>query len=347
MIRKILLVEMMEKQVRLLRKESYKQLLQKLLENQQVYGPVQQGKRVNYRRITSPDALTDDFIIPDMSVKSFIFPAIEKLFSYTKNKEEVRVQDKDWEAIPSKIIVGVRPCDAMGIVHLGAIFNWQPEDPIFNKRLEKTTIVSYACNEADDDCFCTSVGGNPGNTKGSDLLLTKMESGDYIAEILTPKGEAIVASAPELFEGGDNLEKENYLAKLPRRLDDSRLEEQMNTAFDTAVFDEYALRCIGCSACAFVCPACGCFDIQDKTKGSEGQRMRCWDSCGAKLFTLHTSGHNPRETQGARWRQRLMHKFVYMPERLGVRGCVGCGRCSRRCPVDMNISEQLAIITKQ
>jgi ferredoxin len=33
-----------------------------------------------------------------------------------------------------------------------------------------------------------------------------------------------------------------------------------------------------------------------------------------------------------------------MPERLSVFGCTGCGRCSRGCPVDMNILENLISI---
>jgi ferredoxin len=59
------------------------------------------------------------------------------------------------------------------------------------------------------------------------------------------------------------------------------------------------------------------------------------------MFTLHASGHNPRSKQFERWRQRVMHKFAYQPERLGVLGCVGCGRCSRSCPVDMNLAQHV------
>ncbi len=91
----------------------------------------------------------------------------------------------------------------------------------------------------------------------------------------------------------------------------------------------------------FVCPTCACFDIQDEAGRQGGVRLRCWDSCGFSLFTLHTSGHNPRNVQSQRWRQRVMHKFAYMPERQGMLGCVGCGRCSRACPVDMNLAEHL------
>ncbi len=327
--------------IKLLRKEAYNKLVNKLLEKNKIYAPTQQGKRVGYQRITSAEEIADDFIIPDMSAKSIVFPRTEKLFGYTKDQNDVEVQDFDMEAVPYKIVWGIRPCDAAGIQSLAAIFNWGPADPIFARRLECTTFVGLSCSKADDYCFCTSLGGGPGNTKGCDILLTKTDDGDFIAEILTPKGDAIFESAPELFEDSENLDKEKYLANVPKRFDDTNLTERINGVFDTNMFDEYAMRCLGCAACAYVCPVCACFDIQDETKGSKGQRIRTWDSCGAKLFTLHTSGHNPRETQGARWRQRLMHKFAYMPERLSVRGCIGCGRCSRRCPVDMNIAESL------
>ena len=36
-----------------------------------------------------------------------------------------------------------------------------------------------------------------------------------------------------------------------------------------------------------------------------------------------------------------MHKFSYIPDTRNTLGCVGCGRCSRACPSDMNITEQL------
>ena len=39
---------------------------------------------------------------------------------------------------------------------------------------------------------------------------------------------------------------------------------------------------------------------------------------------------------------RIYHKFAYYPDRFQTLGCVGCGKCSRACPVDMNLKQHLA-----
>jgi sulfhydrogenase subunit beta (sulfur reductase) len=116
-------------------------------------------------------------------------------------------------------------------------------------------------------------------------------------------------------------------------------------AFDAPIWEAFAATCLGCGACAYACPTCHCFDITDEARKGNGQRVRSWDSCAFSLFTLHGSGHNPRETQGARLRQRILHKFLYCPENFDEVFCVGCGRCVTACPsgVDLrSILESLA-----
>ena len=129
------------------------------------------------------------------------FPRTEKILDYSKSKEGMSVKGIDLKDIPEVILWGVRPCDAVGIGELSSIFNWDYKDEIYNNRLSKVTVFGFSCSKSDEYCFCTSVGGNPGSTAGSDILFTKLgENGDFLAEILTDKGAAIVSMAPGIFE---------------------------------------------------------------------------------------------------------------------------------------------------
>jgi len=337
----------MEIQKKSISKASLQKLIEKLNANgRKIIAPVKKENLVEFGFISGLEQMAEDYILTNQSAKSAAFPKFEKLFSYEVTKNGITQSDSGNTEFPELVLLGVRPCDADGFTSLSAIFTWDYHDTQYTDRLNKTTLISISCSKCDDYCFCTSVDGHPGNTKGSDIQLTRLESGDYLAEIITEKGITVMNLAPELFANAPAVEKEKYLALVPSRFKAGEIAGKIKSLFENDIWIEQSLRCLGCGACAFVCPACACFDIQDESKGKNGIRLRCWDSCGFSLFTLHTSGHNPREVQSQRWRQRLMHKFSYMPERLDVLGCVGCGRCSRACPVDMNIMEHLINISE-
>ncbi len=330
----------MEATGRLISKQSLEALYNKLLNEYRIYAPpVNNSDKVEYKYNPSFKDVSFNHIQSTLSVKNVVFPRVETLFTYTNDKLTTEIKGVDYDKAPKTVLWGAHPCDVAALEVLKSIFCWDSKDEFFVKRMENLLVIGLSCHSSDEYCFCTSVGLSPDSQKGSDILLTRLNTGDYYADFITEKGNKVLEENPELFKSANGETKE--VTVLKQLFDHNQVNEKLKTAFNHPFWVENSLRCIGCSACAFVCPTCACFDMQDESNGKTGKRYRSWDSCGTALFTLHTSGHNPREVQSQRWRQRIMHKFSYMPDRNNSFGCVGCGRCSRCCPVDMNISEQL------
>lgn len=318
-----------------------------IAESERVLAPVRDGRKVSFRTVTSPEEVDGGALPTAISAKEAAFPRTEKLFTYHKDGKDASVAEIPAGDYPETVIWRARPCDAAGFAPLDAIFNWDYKDKVYNNRRDKLTIVVFSCSEADGYCFCSSVGGGPGNKAGADVLVTDLKDGNALVEVVTEKGGKLAGLAHgNLVEEPRDLSesKARVLAQLPGRFSKDDIHRHLAHAFESDVWKEQSARCLGCGACAFVCPTCACFDIQEKNEGASGARLRCWDSCGFSLFTLHTGGYNPRPTQQTRWRQRILHKFSYMPDRLNVYGCTGCGRCSRACPVEMDIAEHLISI---
>ena len=207
----------------------------------------------------------------------------------------------------------------------------------------------------DDSCFCTAVATAPDDVKGADGLLTPVDGG-YVFEPSTDKGRALTEAHKARFS--DDVEADT----LGRQADDERaaararvaanleidagsVRDWIDTHFEDPLLSQLAIRCNGCGACTSVCPTCHCFDIVDEEEGvGRGTRRRCWDTCQAPTFTLHASGHNPRDDQNHRYRQRINHKFAIYPLKFGEVLCTGCGRCTRVCHAGQDLVEILQAI---
>jgi sulfhydrogenase subunit beta (sulfur reductase) len=314
----------------------------------QIFAPQRKGLNTYFNPVIDVQSIIFDYIQTTESPKALLFPKVERMLSYELEGKQIQVTDHaKSKSVQERILFGSRPCDAAALKTLADFFRNDIADVYVQRRQDALTIISMSCTKSDEKCFCTSVGTTPGDTAGSDLLLTPLKNDRYYAEAVTEKANALLLQFEKYFEKSEQIEKKPYLAKVENAFSSEEITKRLLKAFDHPIWKDASLRCIGCGTCAYVCPVCSCFDIQDEGTNKKGSRVRCWDSCGLSLFTLHTSGHNPRNNQSARWRQRVMHKFSYMPEQFKMLGCVGCGRCSRACPVDMNLKEQLGEIVKQ
>jgi ferredoxin len=247
--------------------------------------------------------------------------------------EGARVMLEDCEPPGTPQLIFARPCDAAALPILDHVFNWDYRDEFYNGRRAASTVVTLACIRYDDECFCTSVSLGPEATAGSDAVLLKLGDGVFEVRPVTEKGRA-------LFDGRtEPSESEAIRSSGPEvRFRRAPIE------FESAVWADATIACLGCGACAYTCPTCHCFDIVDEGTPAGGIRAKNWDSCQFPMFTLHASGHNPRQNQAQRQRQRIYHKFHIYPAKFGPVLCTGCGNCTRNCPVGLGVLNVLKAI---
>ncbi|MGQ9525152.1 MAG: 4Fe-4S dicluster domain-containing protein [Armatimonadota bacterium] len=297
---------------------------------------------LRFRRIDDASEITLPQVNTQIPPKEHLFPPTEPLLYFRFRGTDVELSDPPASTNPTTIL-GVRPCDAAGTALMDAVFLADPPDPFYAARRQACTVVTVACTQTRDTCFCTAVGLSPHSTLGSDLVLFPVPEG-YIAQAMTDKGKSLVEAHSTLFSATDMTPPAP--PSLARTGPLAEAHERLANTFNSPKWQEIAQRCLGCGACASVCPTCHCFDILDDTTARGGVRIRCWDACGLELFTRHASGHNPRPNQPARFRQRVLHKFAYSVKSVGRPLCVGCGRCIDHCPVGMDVYNAAVSLTQ-
>jgi len=329
-------------------KDNWSHGLGLLAESYRLFGPVKDAEFHNFKELTKGQAPDLSCLNTRLSPKSIIYPQSEALLEYSldPSREGHHIMKEVDKGYSPRAVIGIRPCDAKAFVLVGHNFD-TPEykDPYWIKAYEATTLVGLACTSPCSSCFCTTAGCGPFHEEGLDVLL--IDAGDgYLAKTLTDKGQKLLQAAgwdtaADAATADKQLDtmKQEAESKISAFVATDRLK-QIDTIelYHAPFWEEVSFSCINCGTCTFVCPTCWCFDIQDENRGKSGQRMRNWDSCMYPLFTMHGSGHNPRGTKLHRVRQRFMHKLKYYVDKydVGIQ-CVGCGRCVRSCPVNIDI----------
>lgn len=109
------------------------------------------------------------------------------------------------------------------------------------------------------------------------------------------------------------------------------------------IWQDLGKRCIECSRCTIVCPTCFCFRFEDE---SSGKRKRVTDSCFFQDFSEVAGKHKFLNFTAVRIYFWYYHKFVRIPEEYNLHGCVECGKCTKNCPVGIDIEKVLNKILK-
>ena len=315
------------------------QFLATVAKDQTVIAPVENAGQVDFGVWSEDATLRLDVLKTVKSAKGAFFPQVEDMVRF-------HMQGKNIEINPTEVmdenfvIFGVRACDARSFELLDRVFLSEPVDPFYAARRAHGTVVTLACNEPEENCFCSNFDIDAANPAGD--ASAWIVGDELYIRANTAKGEALVEALPDAPEKAVE-DTQAAIRAITEKLPLANLDlegfdgDHLMEKFNDPQWAELSRACLGCGTCTFVCPTCQCYDVRDFDTGSGIQRYRCWDSCMFSDFTLMAHGTN-RPTQVERFRQRFMHKLVYFPSNNdGLYSCVGCGRCLSKCPQGLNI----------
>jgi sulfhydrogenase subunit beta (sulfur reductase) len=330
-------------------KKEWEQGIDKARDKYHLFGPQTDQGAYHIKSLEKNQLPDMDYLDTILSPKSILFPQTEKMMSVNldeSNDDHHILKEIKVDKTP-RAVLGIKPYDAKAIELVKLNFDTKEyRDPYWCDAYEATTFIGLAVNTPGPCDFSTSAGSGPFAEDGLDMLL--VDTGDaYLGKIITSKGEDFAKASGFANQADADAQetiermKKDAEAAIVSSIDTSNLKDKtILDLYEAPFWDDLAFSCINCGTCTFVCPTCWCFDIQDETKRKKSIRFRNWDSCMSPLFTLHGSGHNPRGEKVQRVRQRFMHKLKYFFDKYDKGTmCVGCGRCVKQCPVNIDIRE--------
>ena len=217
------------------------------------------------------------------------------------------------------------------------------EDTFYKRIRERVKFVCMECVDGFDTCFCTSMNSN--KTDDYSLAVRFNESSLLFNVNEDEFNKYFDGKSQEDFEL-KFIEKNAAEVTVPNIKD----KEVLIKLKEHSMWDEFNKRCIGCGSCTISCSTCCCYTSRDvvyDAAGKIGERKRVQASCHVDGFDEMAGGHKFRITKADKMRYKVLHKIHDYKEQFGVEHmCVGCGRCTDKCPEHISITATINKVNK-
>lgn len=312
-----------------LAKADAESFVRELASSSAVYAPVLREGQVRFDAYYPGDELVLDYETTTMSPKWLFLPHGECLMEYgLKRGQTVPEAAGDFTVFMNSI-------DAEALSILDEVFSGRFKDNPYLRRRAASTVVAVSSAREMLNGF-SHILDLPGKG-GYDLMM--LDGGDYYElKPATAKGRRLMKSVL-IGEGKAVKSEAEWTAG---KLDLKRMGSFLDLGPEQDLWKEIARECFTCGVCAYVCPVCHCFDVEDRSVlGGRGCRQRCWDSCMLADFAAVAGGGNFRAKRHERIHNWYHHKFARAVSERGRPDCVGCGRCITYCPARIRIYDRI------
>ena len=329
-----------------LRKTELPRLVEFLMNSGTVLAPKRKGKSYVFDEIEKPSEVVLEYPTTILPPKKFFQPPLETLLTFDMKTQDAVTPDP---VAGQRFLLGVHPCDMAALRRLDWAFTEDnPERNWIARR--KATVIFGVTQSPDEFVFSECVGANNPEDGYDGFFFIRGDS--FVVCLYTEEAEKAMAG----FDGFSEAAKADLdAAKAHFASASKRQTKKLNVpvaamplllkgTYDHPEWGSVADRCLSCGSCTLVCPTCYCFDVADTVALdlASGERQRMWDSCQLHDFTTVAGDHTFREKRENRAKHRVYRKFKYLVASEGGgydSFCVGCGRCIRSCPADIDIVE--------
>lgn len=287
------------------------------------------------RPIESPQDIEWSGKIPFYSFKKYFLKPAEELFEYNGAKlNEIVIQNERPIALFGLNILDLR---AIGVCDL--VFK---RDPYYQKKRLKNLLVgasNVVLGKREYQIFTENFEENILEHLHFDLFFEKQNQNNYRVFTGSRTGQKILDIC-----GIKDFEHVQFAGQIREEGKDARmlqLREKVRNSANNPVWNELGERCYACGKCSIVCPTCYCFDLYDIKEMNGGRKIREWGSCFYPEFSEIAGGRKFFDTISKRIFYWYYHKFVAIPEKYSVPGCVSCLRCAKVCPAGIDIRKVL------
>lgn len=270
----------------------------------------------------------------DYPAKEVLTPIQQAIFYFTEDEY------RESKGPKKPILILARPCDINAQRIQAKIYagNGGFTDLYYERMREMVKFALMECSGGDDTCFCVSMGTN----KTDDYALALKFSDDGVQVQVTDDAFASYFQGQPEADYTPAFVEENELKVTLPDLEDKEVRKALK---NHPMWTEYNSRCISCGSCTVACSTCTCFTTRDIIYGDNpevGERRRVTASCQIAGFDQMAGQREFRSTAGDRMRYKVLHKFHDYKARFeDSHMCVGCGRCTHRCPELISISATL------